>query len=79
MAAGSNDNAIRVYYFDNDEPKKLHELELHVNLVDSIQYANTSSKFLSGSKDGTAVIWNYNEENFKWQPIRINGNTTLQR
>ena len=77
MAAGSNDHAIRVYFFDNNDPIKIGELEAHSNLVDSIQYANHSARFLSGSKDGTARIWKY--ESQKWKAIIIDVSKTLKK
>ena len=77
LAAGSNDHAIRVYFFDSDNPIKICELESHTNLVDSIQYANNSARFLSGSKDGTARIWRY--ESQKWKAMLIDGSKTLQK
>ena len=77
MAAGSNDHAIRVYFFDNGNPIKICELESHRNIVDSIQYANNSARFLSGSKDGTARIWQY--ESQKWRALLIDGSKTLQK
>lgn len=76
LAAGSNDHVIRVYFFDEiDGPLKVCELESHTNLVDSIQYANTSAKFLSGSKDGTAKIWHY--ENMRWKSRQIDASVSL--
>ena len=77
MAAGSNDHAIRVYFFDNGTPIKICELESHTNIVDSIQYANNSARILSGSKDGTARIWQY--ESQKWRALLIDGSKTLQK
>lgn len=79
MAAGSNDNAIRVYFMDNDEPKKLLELECHTHWVDSILYANESARFLSGSKDGTAVIWALDAASNAWTASLIDGAKTLQQ
>lgn len=75
LAAGSNDHVIRVYFFDENDPIKVCELESHTNFVDSIQYANTSARFLSGSKDGTAKIWKY--ENLKWKAKLIDASVTL--
>ncbi|CAF0748059.1 unnamed protein product [Brachionus calyciflorus] len=77
LAAGSNDNAIRVYCFENGEPNKICELESHSNIVDSIQYANTSARFLSGSKDGTAKIWSF--ESQQWKNKVIDGSKTLDK
>lgn len=77
MAAGSNDHAIRVYCFENNEPSKICELESHTNWVDSIQYANRSARFLSGSKDGTAKIWSF--ESQQWKNVLIDGTKTLQK
>ena len=77
LAAGSNDHVIRVYFFDENDPVKVCELESHNNLVDSIQYANRSAKFLSGSKDGTAKIWHY--ENIKWKSKNIDASVTLSK
>jgi bromodomain and WD repeat domain-containing protein 1/3 len=77
LAAGSNDFAIRVYFFDNNDPIKICELESHGNLVDSIQYANNSARFLSGSKDGTARIWKY--ESQKWKTLVIDVSKTLKK
>ena len=76
LAAGSNDHAIRVYFFNRDNTIKITELEYHNNVVDSIQFANNSVRFLSGSTDGTARIWSY--KNMNWKSILICGSRTLQ-
>ena len=76
MAAGSNDHATRVFFFDGNAWEKIGDLESHSNIVDSIQYANNSPRFLSGSVDGTARIWKYDEE---WKCIIIDGSKTLQK
>lgn len=75
LATGSSDFVIRVYFFDDNDPIKVCELESHTNIVDSIQYANNSAKFLSGSKDGTARIWKY--ESLKWKAKLIDASITL--
>lgn len=77
LAAGSNDHAIRVYFFDNNDPIKVWDQESHSALVDSIQFANNSARFLSGSKDGTAKIWKY--ESQKWKPLLIDVSKTLKK
>ena len=60
-----------------NDPIKICELESHGNLVDSIQYANNSARFLSGSKDGTARIWKY--ESQKWKTLVIDVSKTLKK
>lgn len=47
------------------------------NFVDSIQYSNHSTRFLSGSKDGTARIWKY--ERKQWKALLIDASKTLQK
>jgi bromodomain and WD repeat domain containing protein 1/3 len=77
--AGSNDNAIRVYFFDLEVGGlvKVGELESHTNVVDSIVFANNSARFLSGSKDGTARIWRYEER--RWKTVLIDVSKTNQK
>jgi WD40 repeat protein len=79
MAAGSNDHLIRVYFFNDydQEPIRITELESHTNLVDSIQFSNHSSRFMSGSKDGTAKIWWY--ESQRWKNILLDTAKTFQK
>jgi bromodomain and WD repeat domain-containing protein 1/3 len=47
------------------------------NFVDSIQYANHSTRFLSGSKDGTARIWKY--ERREWKAMLIDASKSFQK
>lgn len=77
LAAGGSDYAIRVYSFEKGEPSKICEIESHTNLVDSIQFANNSSRFLSGSKDGTAKIWSFESQGLK--NIIIDSAKTLEK
>ncbi|KAJ8679018.1 hypothetical protein QAD02_014805 [Eretmocerus hayati] len=66
MAAGSADHHVRVYLMMSEEgPKRVLEVEAHSDTVDSIQWAHTGLKFISGSKDGTANIWNFEQQ--QWQ------------
>ncbi|KAK7817115.1 hypothetical protein U0070_001827 [Myodes glareolus] len=65
LATGSTDHIIRVYYFGSGQPEKISELEFHTDKVDSIQFSNTSNRFVSGSRDGTARIWQFKRREWK--------------
>ncbi|XP_077162262.1 PH-interacting protein isoform X3 [Paroedura picta] len=65
LATGSTDHIIRVYYFGSGQPEKISELEFHTDKVDSIQFSNTSNRFVSGSRDGTARIWMFKRREWK--------------
>ncbi|XP_055492061.1 PH-interacting protein isoform X1 [Leucoraja erinacea] len=70
LATGSTDHIIRVYYFGSGQPEKISELEFHTDKVDSIQFSNTSdSRFVSGSRDGTARIWQFCRQ--EWRSILL--------
>ncbi|KAG9493719.1 hypothetical protein GDO78_001541 [Eleutherodactylus coqui] len=69
LATGSTDHIIRVYYFGSGQPEKLSELEFHTDKVDSIQFSNNSSRFVSGSRDGTARIWQFKKR--EWRSILL--------
>ncbi|XP_063772924.1 PH-interacting protein isoform X1 [Pseudophryne corroboree] len=69
LATGSTDHIIRVYYFGSGQPEKISELEFHTDKVDSIQFSNTSSRFVSGSRDGTARIWQFKKR--EWRSILL--------
>uniref|UniRef100_A0A7M4G0H3 PH-interacting protein n=1 Tax=Crocodylus porosus TaxID=8502 RepID=A0A7M4G0H3_CROPO len=68
LATGSTDHIIRVYFFGSGQPEKIPELELHTDKVDSIQFSNSSNRFVSGSRDGTARIWQFKRR--EWKIIR---------
>uniref|UniRef100_A0A8C5BSI3 Pleckstrin homology domain interacting protein n=1 Tax=Gadus morhua TaxID=8049 RepID=A0A8C5BSI3_GADMO len=58
LATGSTDHIIRVYYFGSGQPEKISELESHtVSLCVSL--------FVSGSRDGTARIWQLQPQGWK--------------
>ncbi|XP_048348579.1 bromodomain and WD repeat-containing protein 1 isoform X2 [Sphaerodactylus townsendi] len=65
LATGSTDQVIRMYYFGSEIPEKIAELESHVDKVDSIQFSNTNNRFISGSRDGTARIWQFQQAEWK--------------
>ncbi|EEZ97170.1 Bromodomain and WD repeat-containing protein 3-like Protein [Tribolium castaneum] len=66
LATGSADHHVRVYYMKGDEgPHRILETEAHNDRVDSIQWAHEGLKFLSGSKDGTAIIWSFESQQWK--------------
>ncbi|XP_056415651.1 bromodomain and WD repeat-containing protein 1 [Hyla sarda] len=75
LAVGGSDHAIRLYYFGNDVPEKVSELEGHNDIVDSILFSYNSERFVSGSKDGIARIWRLEEQ--EWQSIVLDMDTNL--
>ncbi|KAB0802050.1 hypothetical protein PPYR_04236 [Photinus pyralis] len=76
LATGSADHHVRVYFMHGDEgPNRILETQAHTDRVDSIQWSNHSLRFISGSKDGSAHIWNF--ECQQWKSIRLLMSTTL--
>lgn len=67
IATGSTDHVIRVYYLGYESPEKVAELEAHSDKVVAVQFCNTgrSLRFVSGSRDGTARIWQYYQQEWK--------------
>ena len=55
--------------FGEEGPGRIIDLEVHTDRVDSIQWANAGLRFISGSKDGTAIIWRYEEQ--EWRTVRL--------
>uniref|UniRef100_A0A8C0VDN4 Pleckstrin homology domain interacting protein n=1 Tax=Cyanistes caeruleus TaxID=156563 RepID=A0A8C0VDN4_CYACU len=75
LATGSTDHIIRVYFFGSGQPEKISELEFHTDKVDSIQFSNSSSRFVSGSRDGTARIWQFKRR--EWKSILLDMATQI--
>lgn len=69
LAAGSADHHVRVYLMADDGPKRILEIESHTDTVDSIQWAHNGLKFVSGSKDGTALLWQFESSQWKFQKL----------
>ncbi|XP_061856980.1 bromodomain and WD repeat-containing protein 1 isoform X2 [Colius striatus] len=69
LATGSTDHVIRMYFFGSETPEKIAELESHADKVDSIQFSNSDDRFISGSRDGTARIWRF--EQAEWRSILL--------
>ncbi|XP_066556404.1 PH-interacting protein isoform X2 [Amia ocellicauda] len=75
LATGSTDHIIRVYFFGSGQPEKISELESHTDKVDSIQFSNCGDRFVSGSRDGTARIWQLHQQ--EWKSILLDMATKL--
>ncbi|XP_063794477.1 bromodomain and WD repeat-containing protein 3 isoform X4 [Pseudophryne corroboree] len=67
IVTGSTDHVIRIYYLGSGEPEKIAELEGHVDKVVAVQFCNNGDRlcFVSGSRDGTARIWQYQQQEWK--------------
>ncbi|XP_051877106.1 bromodomain and WD repeat-containing protein 3 isoform X4 [Pristis pectinata] len=77
IATGSTDHVIRVYYLGSGSPERISELASHTDKVVAIQFCNSSHslRFLSGSRDGTARIWQYQHQ--EWKSIVLDMFTKL--
>uniref|UniRef100_A0A4W4HQ24 PH-interacting protein n=1 Tax=Electrophorus electricus TaxID=8005 RepID=A0A4W4HQ24_ELEEL len=75
LATGSTDHIIRVYYFGGGQPEKIAELESHTDKVDSIQFSHEGDRFVSGSRDGTARVWQLQQQD--WRSILLDMATKL--
>ncbi|KAK8727619.1 hypothetical protein OTU49_009654, partial [Cherax quadricarinatus] len=76
LALGGADHYVRVYHLGGkDGVEKLIEIERHHDRVDSIQWCHSGLKFISGSRDGTALVWYY--ECQLWKNIVLNITTLL--
>uniref|UniRef100_A0A672N851 PH-interacting protein n=1 Tax=Sinocyclocheilus grahami TaxID=75366 RepID=A0A672N851_SINGR len=67
LATGSTDHIIRVYYFGDGQPEKISELESHTITFLSINLC--LCRFVSGSRDGTARIWQLQQQD--WRSILL--------
>ena len=77
LATGCADHHVRVYaMFGQEGPERILELEAHGDRVDSIQWANSGLRFISGSKDGTAIMWRYEKQ--EWRTTRLRMTTRLE-
>lgn len=66
----------RIYAMHGEEgPTRVYEIEAHSDRVDSIQWANKGLRFVSGSKDGTAIVWQFKRQ--KWAHLRLEMTTKL--
>uniref|UniRef100_A0A673HWN5 Bromodomain and WD repeat-containing protein 3-like n=1 Tax=Sinocyclocheilus rhinocerous TaxID=307959 RepID=A0A673HWN5_9TELE len=67
LATGGTDHMIRVYYLGTEMPVKFSDLDSHTDKVVAIQFCNNtdSLRFVSGSRDGTARIWHYQQHEWK--------------
>uniref|UniRef100_A0A8C1J9X4 Pleckstrin homology domain interacting protein n=1 Tax=Cyprinus carpio TaxID=7962 RepID=A0A8C1J9X4_CYPCA len=80
LATGSTDHIIRVYYFGDGQPEKISELESHTvcNAFCVLFIPCTegdSIQFVSGSRDGTARIWQLQQQD--WRSILLDMATKL--
>uniref|UniRef100_A0A673HV69 Bromodomain and WD repeat-containing protein 3-like n=1 Tax=Sinocyclocheilus rhinocerous TaxID=307959 RepID=A0A673HV69_9TELE len=65
LATGGTDHMIRVYYLGTEMPVKFSDLDSHTDKVVAIQFCNNTDRFVSGSRDGTARIWHYQQHEWK--------------
>uniref|UniRef100_A0A672MIX7 Bromodomain and WD repeat domain containing 3 n=1 Tax=Sinocyclocheilus grahami TaxID=75366 RepID=A0A672MIX7_SINGR len=64
LATGGTDHMIRVYYLGTETPVKFSDLDSHTVRVRDGAAINIL-RFVSGSRDGTARIWHYQQHEWK--------------
>ncbi|OAF68678.1 Bromodomain and WD repeat-containing protein 1 [Intoshia linei] len=69
LVSGSSDSVIRIYSFTDEFVTKECELLEHCDKVDSVEFAHNIMEFVSGSQDGTSILWKYRCG--KWVPQSI--------
>lgn len=70
LATGSYDQCIRAYQICENGPIKILEKYLsHSDLITLIQWAHSGLRFISGSDDGTALIWKFENKQWKSQEL----------
>uniref|UniRef100_A0A8D0AU19 Bromodomain and WD repeat domain containing 3 n=1 Tax=Sander lucioperca TaxID=283035 RepID=A0A8D0AU19_SANLU len=77
MATGGTDHLIRVYYLGAETPVKVSEMDAHTDKVVVVQFSNNSDRFVSGSRDGTARIWHYQQQEWKSVTLDIAARSTV--
>ncbi|CAL1573733.1 unnamed protein product [Knipowitschia caucasica] len=77
MATGGTDHMIRIYYLGAETPTKVFEIDGHTDKVVVVQFSNNSDslRFVSGSRDGTARIWQFQQ--LEWKSIILDMTTKL--
>uniref|UniRef100_A0A1I8A725 Bromo domain-containing protein n=1 Tax=Steinernema glaseri TaxID=37863 RepID=A0A1I8A725_9BILA len=65
VAFGDTCRSIRIFRLSKEGVSKLVVITTHNDRVDSMEWANTGIKFLSGSKDGVAKVWCLENGKFK--------------
>nr|XP_020663375.1 bromodomain and WD repeat-containing protein 3 [Pogona vitticeps] len=77
IATGSTDHVIRIYYLGSESPEKIAQLESHTDKVVAVQFCNNGDRlrFVSGSRDGTARIWQYQQQ--EWKNVVLDMSTKI--
>ena len=65
--------------FGPEGPEHLLDREAHSDRVSSIQWANTGLRFVSGSYDGTAIVWRYEEREWRTVHLRMTAEEPSQK
>ena len=50
-------------------PDRILDIKAHSDRVSTIQWASIGLRFITGSDDGTAIIWRYEEK--EWRTVRL--------
>lgn len=78
LAAGSGDHRVRLYALAGGAPRRVLEAAAHEDAVDSLCWARRELRFVSGSKDGTAALWQLHAAVWRHATLHANRTDTPQ-
>jgi WD40 repeat protein len=74
LAAANKENKIQIYFLNENEPRKLYELNGHASHVNLVQFSRKLTRILSDSSDGIVTIWNHESNEWKFKQIDVSVN-----
>uniref|UniRef100_A0A183CPF3 WD_REPEATS_REGION domain-containing protein n=1 Tax=Globodera pallida TaxID=36090 RepID=A0A183CPF3_GLOPA len=71
VIVGDTHQSLMMYKLSAQGVERLYEFQAHSDRIDTLVWSHQSLRFVSGSKDGTAKVWNLDEEG-RWSPVELN-------
>uniref|UniRef100_A0A0N5AL33 Bromo domain-containing protein n=1 Tax=Syphacia muris TaxID=451379 RepID=A0A0N5AL33_9BILA len=69
VVIGDTHRFLRIYKLSEDGVSKIRDIEAHGDRVDSLAWAHSGLRFVSGSKDGIAKVWRFRYND--WESVAL--------
>ncbi|VDD91305.1 unnamed protein product [Enterobius vermicularis] len=69
VVIGDTHRFLRIFRLSEEGVLKLKDIEAHSDRVDSLAWAHSGLRFVSGSKDGVAKVWNFRYND--WESVSL--------